>query len=51
MIRCLKRFQVDGDFAGVRDDALKTLPAEQAESWRQLWEQVQATLKQFDKRE
>ena len=44
MIRRLRHWQGDVDFAAVRGAALDALPPDEAEPWRALWDDVRATL-------
>jgi serine/threonine-protein kinase len=41
----LRHWQQDDDFAGVRSDALTKLPEAEREPWRQLWADVEQTLR------
>jgi tetratricopeptide (TPR) repeat protein len=43
--KMLRHWQQDPDFAGVRGDALAKLPEAERQSWRQLWQDVEQTLK------
>ena len=44
LIRDLKHWLVDGDFADVRGEALDALPDDEAQPWHDLWEAVELTL-------
>jgi Flp pilus assembly protein TadD/serine/threonine protein kinase len=44
----LHHWQQDGDFAGVRADALAKLPEAERQPWRQLWAEVEQTLRKAD---
>jgi serine/threonine-protein kinase len=43
--KMLRHWQWDGDFAGVRGEALAKLPESKRQAWRQLWADVEQTLK------
>ncbi|MFI5259249.1 MAG: tetratricopeptide repeat protein [Candidatus Limnocylindrales bacterium] len=43
--KTLRHWQQDADFAGVRGDALAKLPEAERQPWRQLWAEVERTLR------
>jgi serine/threonine protein kinase/tetratricopeptide (TPR) repeat protein len=46
--RMLRHWQRDPDFAGVRGDALAKLPEAQRQPWKQLWTDVERTLRKVN---
>jgi tetratricopeptide (TPR) repeat protein len=46
--QALRMWQQDADFAGVRGDALAKLPEAERQTWQQLWEDVEQTLRKVD---
>jgi hypothetical protein len=45
VLKTLRHWQEDADFAGVRGDALAKLPEAERPPWQQLWADVEGTLK------
>jgi hypothetical protein len=43
--KTLQHWQQDADFVGVRGDGLARLPEAERQPWRQLWADVEQTLK------
>jgi hypothetical protein len=40
IVRRMQHLQTDGDFAGMRDNALTRLPSVEQQAWQQLWVEV-----------
>lgn len=49
--RTMQRWQWDGDFGGMRGDALAKLPEAERQGWQQLWADVEQTLKNADRKD
>jgi serine/threonine protein kinase/Flp pilus assembly protein TadD len=47
--QALRHWQQDSDFAGVRGDGLARLPEAERQPWRQLWTDVEKTLKKANR--